>query len=59
MGCYVMLLLGMDALDFRIGSGTVNESMQAASLVAQWREINATDVNVCVGGIVFEYVDEW
>ncbi len=50
---------GSDALDFRIGSGVVNESMQSTGLLRQWKEIDSEPVSVCVGGVVFELTDEW
>jgi hypothetical protein len=53
---------GSDALDMRMdakGEAAVNQSMQAASILKQWNELEACPPNVCVGGLVFEYIDEW
>jgi len=53
---------GCDALDARYG--TEEQAMQASYVESQWGEISANlsssdPSNVCVGGTVFEWSDEW
>jgi hypothetical protein len=40
-----------------LGRGETNETMQSLAIASLWNEINSSDI--CIGGVVFEYCDEW
>lgn len=52
---------GMDILDFRIDHGELNQTLQSYSIQLQWSQINYSieHYHSFLGGLIFEYSDEW